>query len=76
MSTENEKMELQEAIELLKTAVKDSHLKDQKHVDLTLVDALERPKYQLALFVAQNAVKNQILSETDLKQQIGLIEGQ
>lgn len=71
----NEKIDLDQAISILKNAVKDSHLKNQKHIDLTLIDAEERDRYQLALFVAQNAVKENIISERDLKTRLGLIDG-
>ncbi len=72
--TINHKMSLDEAIVLLKNAVKESNVKKQPHIDLTLVDAPERSKYQLALFITQNAVKNNIISETELKTKLGLIE--
>lgn len=71
----NEKIDLDQAISILKNAVKDSHLKNQKHIDLTLIDAEQRDRYQLALFVAQNAVKENIISERDLKTRLGLIDG-
>ena len=45
-------MDLNEAIELVKNAVKESHIDGQKHVDLSLVDASERPDYEKALLIS------------------------
>lgn len=66
-------MELNEAIALLKNAVKNSHLDDQKHIDLTVVDALERPQYERALMICRAHVAQGHLSEEDLKTRLGLI---
>lgn len=74
-NTNLEDMNLDDAIKLLRNAVKDSHLKNQKHLDLTLIDASEREKYQVALIIAQQAVKEDIISDSDLKKRLGLIEG-
>lgn len=69
---EFESMNLQEAIELLKNAVKESHLDNQPHIDLTLVLAPERPKYEYALMVTRTAVARGEMSEAELKEQLGL----
>lgn len=65
-------MELDAAIELLKNAVKFSHLEDQKHIDLSLVDAKERAQYEKALMYCQAKVAQGELSEDELKSRLGL----
>ena len=66
-------MTLNEAIELLKNAVKDSHLDNQKHIDLSLVDATERATYEKALMICQAAVAQEQLLDADLKSRLGLV---
>ncbi|MEC7275293.1 MAG: hypothetical protein VXV96_03150 [Bdellovibrionota bacterium] len=66
-------MDLNEAIELVKNAVKESHIDGQKHVDLSLVDATERPDYEKALLICRAHVAQGHLSEEDLKTRLGLI---
>lgn len=51
-------MDLDQAIELLKTAVKHTGTIDQKHIDLTIVPAEKRHLYEKALAVAQLAIKD------------------
>lgn len=65
-------MTYEEAVKLLKTAVKYSHIDGQKHIDLTLVDASERPAYQSALAVCRAQVAQEIITEDDLKADLGL----
>ena len=65
-------MELESAIKLLKNAVKNSHLDNQKHIDLTLVDAQERPKYEKALMYCRAKVAQGELTEEELKNRLGL----
>ncbi len=65
-------MNYQEAVKLLKNAVKFSHIDGQKHIDLTLVDASERPTYQAALAYCRSQVAQEIISEEDLKNDLGL----
>ena len=61
-------MELQEAMKLIKNAVKNAGTIDQKHIDLTLVPADERSKYEEALRIVKNASKDgQISWENVLK---------
>jgi hypothetical protein len=48
-------MELNEAIKLLKNAVKHTGSIDQNHIDLTLVSVDDRPKYEEAIKVAKTA---------------------
>jgi len=65
-------MNLDEAVTLLKKTVKYSAVKNQKHLDLTLVSAQERFTYEKALFIVTNEVKKGTLTEIDLKQRLGL----
>lgn len=65
-------MTLDEAITLLKNAVKWSEVKDQKHIDLTVIAAEERPLYQRALAVTTIEVEKGTLTQDDLKARLGL----
>ena len=65
-------MTLDQAITILKNAVKWSEVKNQKHLDLTLVSAQERPLYQTALVVANLEVEKGTLSQDDLKSRLGV----
>lgn len=51
-------MTLEQAIELLKRAVKYTGTIDQKHIDLTIVPAEERRKFEKALAIAQLSIKD------------------
>ena len=66
-------MTYQESVTLLKNIVKNSHLDNQKHIDLTMCQADQRPKYQLALLVAQTEIKKGNVTETEFKKELGLI---
>ncbi len=59
-------MSLDEAILILRNAVKHTGTIDQKHIDLTLVPATDRARYEQALMVTQMAVKDGILTRDDL----------
>ena len=65
-------MNLDEAQELLKNAVKQSHLGNQPHIDLTLVSAQERPRYQYALMLVTKAIREGELDDKDFKHRVGL----
>ncbi|MCF8060312.1 MAG: hypothetical protein K9K67_13505 [Bacteriovoracaceae bacterium] len=65
-------MTLEEAIKLLRNAVKDSHLDNQKHIDLTLVDASVRADYEKALMFCRVQVAQGLISDEDLKIRLGL----
>lgn len=65
--------ELDQAINLLKKAVKESHLKNQRHIDMTIPMASERSKYEKALALTRAYVKADKISEEDLKKRLGLI---
>lgn len=60
------------AIELLKNAVKYSNIENQKHIDLTLINASERLKYQLALVVVQNAIAKGDKTQSQVNESLGL----
>ena len=66
-------MTYKEAVELLKNIVKHSHLNNQKHIDLSLALAGDRAKYQEALLITQNEIKNGDVTELEFKKQVGLI---
>ena len=66
-------LDFNEAVKLLKTAVKHSHLDNQKHIDLTLVNPDQRTHLQKALMVVQVAVKNGELTDEELKSKLGLL---
>jgi len=65
-------MNLDQAIDLVKKAVKESHLVGQKHVDLSLVDASERAEVEKALMYCQANVAQGVISQEDLKTRLGL----
>lgn len=65
-------MTLDEAITVLKNAVKWSEVKNQKHIDLTLIPAEERPLYQRALAVTTIEVEKGTLTQDALKTRLGL----
>lgn len=66
-------MNLDEAIKMLRNAVKDSHLENQKHIDLSLVDASERAEYEKALMYCQASVARGELTDEELKNRLGLL---
>ncbi|MFI5390189.1 MAG: hypothetical protein ACHQYQ_02415 [Bacteriovoracales bacterium] len=65
-------MTLDEAINLLKKTVKYSAVKNQKHIDLTLISAEELPIYEKALAIVTNEVQKGTITDKDLKQRIGI----
>lgn len=65
-------MNIDEAIELLKNAVKESHIEGQKHIDLSLVDAGERLSYEKALVLCRSQVAQGKLTDEELKTRLGL----
>ncbi|MBC97630.1 MAG: hypothetical protein CME63_07770 [Halobacteriovoraceae bacterium] len=65
-------MNFEQAVALLKNAVKYSHIEGQKHIDLTLVDASERPEYQKALALCRAQVAQNLISEDELRDKLGL----
>ena len=65
-------MDLQQAIELLKKAVKNNGTNDQKHIDFTLVPALEKPTYEKALIVAKMAIMEGKISQDEFMSRVHL----
>ncbi len=65
-------MTFEEAVSLLKNAVKDSHLVNQKHIDLSVIDASVRADYQKALMICQAQVSRGLISDDSLKVRLGL----
>lgn len=65
-------MTFEEAISLLKIAVKDSHLKNQPHIDLTLIKAEDRPRYEKALMVINSKVLKGEMKREELRGLLGL----
>ena len=65
-------MNLDEAISLLKRAVKYSEVKNQKHIDLSICVADERPRFQEALVITRLEVQKGTLTEDDLKARLGI----
>jgi transcription initiation factor IIE alpha subunit len=61
-----------EAVRVLRKFVKYSEVKNQKHIDLSLAIAEERPIGQKALMVVKTAVEKGELTEDQLKVKLGL----
>lgn len=70
--TTTQNMTLDEAITLLKRAVKYSTVKNQKHIDLAVCTAEERPVFQRALIKVNLEIQKGTLTENDLKDRLGL----
>lgn len=66
-------MEIEQAINLLKNVVKYSHLDNQKHLDLAVAVAHERPEYEKALMIVTAAVARGEMTDSELKTKLGLI---
>lgn len=65
-------MELNDAIELLKRAVKYPGTIDQKHIDLTVVPTEEKPRYERALKVAQLAILEGKITRDEFNRRVHL----
>jgi hypothetical protein len=65
--------QFEEALKLLKNAVKYSHLNNQKHLDFSLVNADLLDQYKKAMVIVKTAVAEGELTEIELKQKLGLI---
>ena len=61
-----------EAVNLLKKYVKFSEVKNQKHLDLSLCTAEDRPQAQKALVIANLEVEKGTLTQAQLLTQLGL----
>lgn len=75
--TEEDKTKLLEAYKqatsLLKKIVKYSAVPGQKHIDLGLAAAQERPVYQKALLTVHQCKYEGLVTEEEFQQQIGLV---
>lgn len=65
-------MQLDEAISLLKNAVKYTGTIDQKHIDLTIIPTEERPKYERALAIAQLAISDGKITRDEFLRKVNL----
>lgn len=65
-------MELDEALKLLKKIVKYPGTIEQRHLDLTLAPADELPKYQEAIRVSQEAIKEGKISRDEFMRKVQL----
>lgn len=62
----------EQAVAKLKKAVKFSHIDDQKHIDLTLVDPLEREELQKALMFIKAMIVRGEITDSQFKSDVGL----
>jgi hypothetical protein len=69
---ENELLPPNEALKLLKNAVKESHLDNQPHLDFSVVVAHEREKYVRAMISVKSALNKGELTEAEVKSYLGL----
>lgn len=67
-----DKQKLEDSIKLLKNIVNNSHIKNQKFIDLNLVSATEKPKYQEALLYTRTLIEHGELTQEELKVRLGL----
>ncbi len=66
-------MSFEEALKKLKSIVKNSHLDNQKHLDLTLVDINERGEYEKALMIVNHEVALGKITKDELLQLLGVL---
>tara|TARA_R110000868_G_scaffold25366_5_gene98869 strand:- start:770 stop:979 length:210 start_codon:yes stop_codon:yes gene_type:complete len=62
----------EEAVSKLKKAVKTSHIDNQKHLDLTLVDPIQREDLQKALMFVKAMIVRGEISDSQFKSDVGL----
>lgn len=65
-------MTFEQAIDLLKKAVKESNIKNQPHIDLSLANAEDRPSFEKALVIANAEVLKGTLTKAELLSKLGL----
>lgn len=65
-------MSYEQAVALLKKAVKFSNIKNQKHIDLTLVNAPELPQYQNALMVVKSTIDKGEKTQEEVNATLGV----
>lgn len=66
------KVEIEEAVKLLRKLVKYPGTIDQKHIDLTLAPVDELPKYEEALKVSQMAIKEGKMTREEFLKKVKL----
>lgn len=65
-------MELEQAIELLKTVVKNNGVNDERHIDLTLIPVDQKDKYEKALVVSKMAILDGKITQEEFKRLVHL----
>jgi hypothetical protein len=65
-------MDLDQAIELLKNAVKHTGNIDQKHIDLTIVPNEQRPLYEKAMAIGAMSIKDGKITRDDFLRRVHL----
>jgi hypothetical protein len=66
-------MNFEQAIEVLRNLVKFSAIEGQKHLDLSIATAEDRPTCEQALMICRQEVAQGKLSEEDLRARLGLL---
>ena len=65
-------MELEQAIELLKTVVKNNGVNDERHIDLTLIPVDQKAKFEKAMVVSKMAILDGKITQEDFKRLVHL----
>jgi 3-oxoacyl-[acyl-carrier-protein] synthase III len=65
-------MDLNQAIDLIKTVVKDAGNVNFRHIDLNLVSAEKRETYEMALMVSQKAIKEGAITKEEFMRKVHL----
>lgn len=65
-------MNVEDAIKLVKRAVKNSHINNQPHIDLSVCTADKRADTQEALVFLQAEVAKGNMTDNELKEKLGL----
>lgn len=65
-------MDLDQAIELLKTAVKFTGTIDQKHIDLSIVPAEKRSLYERAMMISALSIKEGKITRDEFLRRVHL----
>lgn len=65
-------MELEQAIELLKTVVKNNGVNDERHIDLTLIPVEKKALFEKAMVVSKMAILDGKMTQEDFKRLIHL----
>ncbi len=70
--TNHEQFTIESAVKLLKNIVKFSAVEGQKHLDLSICIAEERPRYQRALMFLNLEIEKGQLKKEELEEMLGL----